>query len=60
MEITVKDLIKRLQIENPDGVVHFEGFEFYRVKSRGHDSKGREIVQIELQEVNTELSEEDA
>jgi hypothetical protein len=43
MGITVRDLIWRLQQENQDSFVYFEGFEYYRVKRRGDD-----IVQIEL------------
>lgn len=35
MEITVKHLIERLKIENPEAVIDFSGLDFLRVKSRG-------------------------
>ncbi len=35
MTITVKELIERLKIENPDSEVYFGGLDFYRLKDRG-------------------------
>jgi hypothetical protein len=45
MNITVKELIERLQGCNPNAKIDFSGMTFYRVKGRG-----KNLVQIEFNE----------
>ena len=35
MNITVKELIEMLQVEDPNLIVDFNGLQFYRLKDRG-------------------------
>ena len=50
MDITVRELIERLQHCNPEARIYFETLSFYRIKPRGEN-----IVQIEFAEpVDTE------
>ncbi len=51
MKITVDQLIRDLQIHDGDAIVDFSGLDFHRVKGRGFDQQGNEIVQIEFEQV---------
>ena len=50
MQIAVGDLIRELSLYQDDDIVYFSGLDFYRVKGRGQDENGHEIVQIEFNE----------
>jgi len=42
MEITVRELIERLKVEDQDKTMYFGGLEFYRLKDRG------DLIQVEF------------
>ena len=42
MSMTVKDLIRMLQVEDPDKELYFGGLQFFRLKNRGDE------VQVEF------------